>query len=54
MLYGLQGMKNDCPEVIELLTELTRLVKTCNEPFKTQEVSMMLYGLQGMKIDCLK
>jgi len=52
MIYGLQGMHSDCPEVRVLLRELSRLVKTCNEPFKAQEVDMMLYGLQGMKSDC--
>ncbi len=52
MLYGLQGMKNDCPEVIALLRELSRLVKTCTEPLSAQGVGMMLYGLQGMKNDC--
>ena len=52
MIYGLQGMHSDCPEVRVLLRELPRLVKTCNEPFKAQEVDMMLYGLQGMKSDC--
>ena len=48
-LYGLQGMKSDCPEGIALMRNFPRLVKTCNEPFKAQEASMMLYGLQGMK-----
>ena len=49
MLYGLQGMKSICPEVIALLRELPRLVKTCTEPLTAQVLSMMLYGLQGMK-----
>ena len=35
-----------------LLRELPRLVKTCKEIFKAQELSMMLYGLQDMKSDC--
>ncbi len=52
MLYGLKGMKSDSPEVIDLLTELTQLVKTCTEPLNSQEVSMMLNGLQGMSSDC--
>ena len=32
MLYGLQRMKSDSPEVRALLTELTQLVKTNTEP----------------------
>ena len=45
-------MKSDSLEVIYLLTELTKLVKTCTEPLNSQEVSMMLNGLQGMSSDC--
>ena len=52
MLYGLQDMKSDCPEVKALLRELTPLVKTCTEPLTAQSVGMMLHGLQGMKNDC--
>ena len=52
MLYGLQDMKSDSPEVRALLRELPRLVKTCTEPLKAQAVGMMLYGLQGMESDC--
>jgi hypothetical protein len=54
MLYGLQGLSSDCPEVRALLRELPRLVKTCTEPLKAQEVGKMLYGLQGMKSDSKK
>ena len=52
MLYGLRGLKSDCPEVIALLRELTLLMKTCTEPLKAQNVGMMLYGLHGMSSDC--
>ncbi len=52
MLYGLQDMKSDCPEVKALLRELPRLVKTCTEPLTAQAVGNMLYGLQDMKSDC--
>jgi hypothetical protein len=52
MLYGLQGMKSDCPQVRALLRELPRLVMRCTEPLKEQEVGNMLYGLHGMKSDC--
>ena len=51
MLYGLQGMKSDCPEVRALLRELPRLVKTCTEQFTAQEISNMLYGLQRLHLD---
>ena len=52
MIYGLQKMKSDCPEVKALLRELPRLVKTCKEPLKAQDVGNMLYGLKGLNNDC--
>ena len=52
MLYGLQEMSSDCPEVRVLLRELPRLVKTCTEPLTAQEIGNMLYGLQEMSSDC--
>jgi hypothetical protein len=51
MLYGLQGMKSDSPEVKALLS---RLVKTCTDPLTAQAVGNMLYDLQDMKSDSLK
>ena len=42
MLYGLQDMKSDSPEVRALLRELPRLVMTCTEPIKAQNVGNML------------
>jgi len=52
MLYGLQRMRSDSPEVRALLRDLTPLVKTCKEPLKAQNVGNMLYGLKGMSSDC--
>ena len=52
MLNGLQSMKSDSPEVKALLREVVRLVMTCSEPIRAQNVGNMLYGLQGMKSDC--
>ena len=42
-------MNCDCPEVIALFIELTRLIDNCEGGMDGQEVSNMLYGLQRFK-----
>ena len=49
MFYGLQGMNCDCPEVLALFIELTRLIDNCEGSMSGQQVSNMLYGLQRFK-----
>jgi len=49
MFYGLQGMNCDCPEVVALFIELTRLIDNCEGSMSGQQVSNMLFGLQRFK-----
>jgi len=51
MIYGLKGMSCDHPEVIYLIVQVTRLVKSYNGPLTGQHVRMMIYGLQGLASD---
>ena len=48
MIYGIQSMSSDNPEVIELLKVMIILAKTCTEPLSAQAVGNMFYGIQGM------
>jgi hypothetical protein len=49
MLYGMQGMSSDVPEVRSVLGMLPRLF-SCKEPLKVKRWNM-LYGMQGMSSD---
>jgi hypothetical protein len=51
ILHGMQGMKSDRPEVLELLKVLIGLAKTCKEDLSEESVGKMFYGLQGMSSD---
>ena len=58
MLYGLQGLSSDSPEVRRLLSSLASLLAGVDgmgesgEILSAQGVGNALYGLQGLKSDC--
>ncbi len=44
-------MSSDVPEVRDILKEMTRHIKSCNEGFSEQNISNALYGLHNMSSD---
>ena len=48
MLYGLQNLSSDSPEVRDMLPLLVNVVNNCDKNFTAQAVGNALYGLQGM------
>jgi hypothetical protein len=48
MLYGMQGMSSDAPEVRSVLDMLPALLGSCR-PLKEREVGNALYGLSNLK-----
>jgi very-short-patch-repair endonuclease len=48
MIYGIQGMSSEKPEVVELLKVMTILAKTCTAPLSAQAVGNIIYGLKSL------
>lgn len=48
-LYGLQGMTDDCPYALALLSAFKPILKGCEEKFNALQLGMMNYGLQGIR-----
>ena len=48
MLYGLQSMSSNSPEVRSILSLLSHVVNNCQEALDIQAVGNTLYGMQGM------
>ena len=48
MLYGLQKLSSDSPEVRDMLSVLSDIIDNCEERFGAQSVGNSLYGLQSM------
>ena len=54
LLYGLQGINCDNPEVRTLLLELSLKVKNCADSFRAETVGNALCGLQNMNYKCVE
>jgi hypothetical protein len=48
ILYSMNSMSSDSPEVCRVLTQVTRLLSTCRSPFRAKGLSNAVYGLRFM------
>jgi hypothetical protein len=51
ILFGLQHMSSDVPEVRQVLAQMAAKMARCTEPLDAQAIGNGLYGLQNMSSD---